>query len=202
MSVPHALLALLSEKPKYGLRLQSEFEARTGQVWPLNVGQVYTTLQRLERDGLIESDGDGDGDGDGERSQKQKRYRITSAGAEALAEWLRRPPELVPPPRDELVIKMLVALQVPGIEIHDLLQVHRRHVIEVMQRYTRIKAGAAEDDVPLALVADAELFRLEAIVRWLDAAEVRLKQLPATTPTPATEVSVSPESIPATEVSR
>ena len=56
MSVRHALLALLSEGPKYGLQLRQEFEARTGQVWPLNVGQVYTTLQRLERDGLVESD--------------------------------------------------------------------------------------------------------------------------------------------------
>ena len=138
--------------------------------------------------------------GEGERSQKQKRYRITSAGARELADWLRTPPELVPPPRDELVIKVLVALQVPGIDVHEILQVHRRHVIEVMQRYTRIKAAAAEDDVPLALVADAELFRLEAIVRWLDAADVRLKQLPPSRapsrggparaePTPAMEVS-------------
>jgi DNA-binding PadR family transcriptional regulator len=173
MSVPHALLALLSEEPKYGLRLQNEFESRTGEVWPLNVGQVYTTLQRLERDGLVATDGEG------ERSQKQKRYRITSAGAQELADWLRTPPELVPPPRHELVIKVLVALQFPRIDVHELLQVHRRHVIEVMQRYTRIKAEAAEDDVPLALVADAELFRLEAIVRWLDATDVRLKQLPS-----------------------
>ncbi len=73
MSVPHALLALLSEGPKYGLRLQNEFESRTGEVWPLNVGQVYTTLQRLERDGLVETD-------DGEDERSRKRYRITSAG--------------------------------------------------------------------------------------------------------------------------
>jgi DNA-binding PadR family transcriptional regulator len=171
MSVPHALLALLSDEPKYGLRLQTEFEARTGAVWPLNVGQVYTTLQRLERDGLVEATGEG------ERSQKQ--YRITPAGAHELADWLRTPPELVPPPRDELVIKVLVALQVPGIDIHEILQVHRRHVIEAMQRYTRIKAEVAVEDAPLALVADAELFRLEGIVRWLDAADVRLKQLPS-----------------------
>jgi len=58
MSVRHALLALLSEGPKYGLQLRHEFEERTGEVWPLNVGQVYTTLQRLERDGLVESDDD------------------------------------------------------------------------------------------------------------------------------------------------
>jgi DNA-binding PadR family transcriptional regulator len=186
MSVPHALLALLREGPKYGLRLQSEFESRTGEVWPLNVGQVYTTLQRLERDGLVEATGEG------ERSQKQKRYRITPAGARELSDWLRTPPELVPPPRDELVIKVLIALQVPGIVIHELLQVHRRHVIEVMQRYTRIKAEAAEEDVPLALVADAELFRLEAIVRWLDAADVRLKQLPSRAPAPPTDIPLEP----------
>ena len=52
MSVRHALLALLSEGPKYGLQLRKEFEESTGEVWPLNVGQVYTTLQRLERDEL------------------------------------------------------------------------------------------------------------------------------------------------------
>jgi DNA-binding PadR family transcriptional regulator len=184
VSVPHALLALLSDGSKYGLRLQSEFELRTGEVWPLNVGQVYTTLQRLERDGLVESDGEG------ERSRK--RYRITSAGERDLADWLRTPPELVPPPRDELVIKVLVALQIPGIDVGEILQVHRRHVIEVMQRYTHIKAEADEDDVPLALVADAELFRLEGVVRWLDAADVRLKQLPSPTPAPPVDVPLEP----------
>jgi DNA-binding PadR family transcriptional regulator len=173
VSVPHALLALLSEGPKYGLRLQNEFESRTGEVWPLNVGQVYTTLQRLERDGLVETD-----DEEGERSQK--RYRITSAGGRELADWLRTPPDLVPPPRDELVIKVLVALQVPGTDVHEVLQVHRRHVVETMQRYTQVKAAA--DDVALALVVDAELFRLEAIVHWLDAADVRLKQQPPPSP--------------------
>ena len=188
MSVPHALLALLSDGPKHGLRLQNEFEARTGEVWPLNVGQVYTTLQRLERDGLVESDGDG------ERSQK--RYRLTAAGAEELSDWLRTPPELVPPPRDELVIKVLVALQIPGIDVHEILQAHRRHAIEVMQRYTRIKAEAAEDHVPLTLVADAELFRLEAIVRWLDAADVRVRRMSARAVPEPTEEPAPPLEVP------
>ena len=192
MSVPYALLALLSEGPKYGLRLQSEFEARTGEVWPLNVGQVYTTLQRLERDGLVETS-----DGESERSRKQ--YRITSAGDRELAEWLRTPSALVPPPRDELVIKVLVALQVPGTDIREILQVHRRHAIEVMQRYTQIKASAGESDVALALVADAEVFRLEAIVRWLDAADVRVTRLPSSPP--AVVVDPSPNPAPAVEVS-
>jgi DNA-binding PadR family transcriptional regulator len=181
MSVPHAILALLSEGPKYGLQLQDEFESRTGEVWPLNVGQVYTTLQRLERDGLVEAD-----DGVGERSQK--RYRITTGGARELADWLRTPPGLVPPPRDELVIKVLIAVHLPGVDVHEILQAHRRQVVEVMQRYTHVKAEAAEDDVGLALVVDAEIFRLEAIVRWLDAADVRLKQMPHLAPAQIAEV--------------
>jgi DNA-binding PadR family transcriptional regulator len=180
VSVPHALLALLSEGPKHGMRLQNEFEARTGEVWPLNVGQVYTTLQRLERDGLVENE-------DGESAGSRKRYRITSRGDRELAEWLRTPTELVPPPRDELVIKVLVALQVPGTDVQEILQVHRRHVIETMQRYTQVKAAAAEDETALALVADAELFRLEAIVRWLDAADVRLKWRPIPAPAPVAD---------------
>ena len=169
MSVRHALLALLSEGPKYGLQLREEFEARTGEVWPLNVGQVYTTLQRLERDGLVESDGDG-------QDGPQKGFRITAAGAEELTEWLRTPSDMSSPPRDELVMKVLVALRVPGTNVREVIQVHRRYLVELMQQWTRIKETEAESDMNLALVVDAELFRLDAVVRWLDAADGRIKR--------------------------
>jgi DNA-binding PadR family transcriptional regulator len=175
VSVRHALLALLSEGPKYGLQLRQEFEAKTGEVWPLNVGQVYTTLQRLERDGLVESD-------DSEMEGPQKTFHLTEDGAGELHEWLRTPAADDAPPRDELVIKVLVALTVPGVEVHEVLQVHRRHLLQLMQRYTRLKQDAAADDVGLALVADAEIFRLEAVIRWLDAADVRLKRFPVQGP--------------------
>jgi DNA-binding PadR family transcriptional regulator len=189
VSVRHALLALLSEGPKYGLRLQQEFEERTGEVWPLNVGQVYITLQRLERDELVESDGEG-----GTGPQK-KRFTITQAGRDELAGWLSTPAGDVPPPRDELVIKVLISLRVPGADVHDIVQVHRRHMIELMQRYWHLKAEAADDDIGLALIADAELFRLEGIVRWLDAADTRLKLRPAPDPAgppAAAEVPAAP----------
>ncbi|MCW2911007.1 MAG: transcriptional regulator, PadR-like family [Actinomycetia bacterium] len=178
VSVRHALLALLSEGPKYGLQLREEFEARTGEVWPLNVGQVYTTLQRLERDGLAESDDDGD---DG----PQKGFRITPDGAAELAGWLRTPPDLASPPRDELVMKVLVALRVPGTDVHQVIQVHRRYLVELMQQWTRIKEAEAETDLGLALVVDAELFRLDAVIRWLDTAEGRLKRAGADPPPPS-----------------
>jgi DNA-binding PadR family transcriptional regulator len=177
MSVRHALLALLSEGPKYGLQLRQEFEARTGEVWPLNVGQVYTTLQRLERDGLVESEGGDAG--------PQKGYRITEPGSRELMAWLQTPLDDAQPPRDELLIKVLVAVQVPGVDVGGVIQVHRRHLVEVMQRYTALKADAADDDVALALVVDAELFRVEAAIRWLDTAEVRLAAGRPVAPPPA-----------------
>jgi hypothetical protein len=62
------------------------------------------------------------------------------------------------------------------------VQTHRRHMIELMQRYSHLKMEAAEDDIGLALVADAELFRLDAIVRWLDAADIRLRLHPPPEP--------------------
>ena len=172
MSVRHALLALLSEGPKYGLQLREEFEAGTGEVWPLNVGQVYTTLQRLERDGLVESDNGAD-------EGPQKGFRITSGGAAELAAWLHTPPDLSSPPRDELVMKVLVALRVPGVDVHDVIQVHRRYLVELMQQWTRLKEDEADFDLGLALVVDAELFRLDSVIRWLDAADGRLKRAAA-----------------------
>jgi len=170
MSVRHAMLALLSERPKYGLQLREEFEAHTGDVWPLNVGQVYTTLQRLERDGLIAAAAEDGGD------STQKCYGITKDGARELARWLRTPPDLSAPPRDELVMKVLVALRVPGTDVRDVIQAHRRHVVELMQQWTRIKEDGGEGDLSLALAVDAELFRLDAVVRWLDAAESRIRR--------------------------
>ncbi len=183
MSVRHALLGLLSEEPKYGHQLRQEFEERTGDVWPLNVGQVYTTLQRLERDGLIESD---EADSEG----PQKRFRITAAGTNELAQWLDTPSDLTVPPRDELVIKVLVALELPDVDVQEVLQVHRRYLVELMQQWTRLKEDEGQYDLPLALVVDAELFRLDAVVRWLDAVEGRMKRMSLKPPAGGVEYPV------------
>jgi DNA-binding PadR family transcriptional regulator len=194
MSVRHALLALLSEGPKYGLQLRHEFEERTGEVWPLNVGQVYTTLQRLERDGLIQSDDEGE-------AGPQKSFRLTADGGAELDAWLRTPPDLSSPPRDELVIKVLVASRVPGVDVHDVVQTHRRHIVELMQEWTRVKRDAGPDEVSVALVVDAELFRLDSVMRWLDAADARLRRAsPAHMPVaPSSRHSALPDPTPARE---
>jgi DNA-binding PadR family transcriptional regulator len=185
------MLALLSEGPKYGTQLRDEFESRTGEVWPLNVGQVYTTLQRLERDGLIATAPDAETDEEG----TQKPYRITGEGAAELARWLRTPPDLSTPPRDELVMKVLVALRVPGTDVRDVIQAHRRYLVELMQRWTRIKEDDAGEDLNMLLAVDAELFRLHAVVSWLDAAEVRIaRSRPAGAPGTASAEQAAPAS--------
>jgi len=169
MSIRHSLLALLSEGPKYGFQLRQEFETSTGDVWPLNVGQVYTTLDRLERDGLAESD-------DLDADERQRNFRITGDGKEELARWLRTPPDLTQPPRDELVIKVLVASRLPDVDVYDVIQVHRRYLVQLMQQWTRLKEDEAHFDLAFALAVDAELFRLDSVVRWLDAADGRLRR--------------------------
>jgi DNA-binding PadR family transcriptional regulator len=169
VSVRHALLGLLSGGPKYGMQLRQEFEAGTGEAWPLNVGQVYATLQRLDRDGLVSSEPGGD---DG----PQQIYRITEDGVAELQRWLRTPPEASTPPRDELVIKVLVALRVAAANVAEVVQVHRRHLVELMQQYTRLKEELTDADVALGIVVDAELFRLDGVIRWLDAADGRIRR--------------------------
>src|SRR4051812_22167366 len=184
MSIRHALLALLSEGPKYGLQLREEFEARTGEVWPLNVGQVYTTLQRLERDGLIESDDDAD-------PGPQKSYQLTTDGRAELAAWLRTPPDLSSPPRDELVIKVLVATRVPGVDVHDVVQTHRRHIVELRRGGAGEKGDAGREELTLARAVAGELSRLASVTRCLEPADARLRGA-GTPPTPPAVPDHSP----------
>src|SRR3982751_5358138 len=103
MAVREGLLALLEEGPRHGYQLKSEFESATGGVWPLNVGQVYTTLDRLERDGLVAQATSATGGA-------QKRYELPAAGREELSAWWSLVPADEPPPRDELMLKVLFAI--------------------------------------------------------------------------------------------
>ncbi|MGA4865599.1 PadR family transcriptional regulator [Streptomyces lavendulocolor] len=184
MSIRHGLLALLERGPRYGSQLRTEFESRTGSTWPLNVGQVYTTLSRLERDGLVEQDGE---DGAG-----HALYTITEAGRAELKLWFEKPVDRTSPARDELAIKLAMAVGAPGVDIRDVIQSQRRHTVKAMQDYTRLKAQALtalesgaereRDDVAWLLVLEQLIFQTEAEARWLDHCEARLIRLSATAP--------------------
>ena len=90
-------------------------------------------------------------------------------------------------------MKVLVALRVPGVDVHEVIQVHRRYLVELMQQWTRLKEDEAEYDLSLALVVDAELFRLDSVIRWLDSADGRLKRAAADA---ATAVPAAPQPAP------
>ncbi len=152
----------------YGYQLRTEFETRTGGTWPLNVGQVYTTLSRLERDGLVEPGGE---DGD-----KHVFYRCTEAGTAELREWFERPVDAEGRPRDELAIKLALAVGLPGVDVPAVLQRQRTHTLRTLRDYTRLKADVAESDLAWQLVLDSLIFRAEAEVRWLDHCEARLER--------------------------
>jgi DNA-binding PadR family transcriptional regulator len=175
MSVKFGLLALLADAPAHGYELKTAFERRTGGSWAINIGQVYTTLQRLERDGLVT-----ELPSDGERHD----YRITTTGSEALEGWFRSPVIAEAPPRDELTIKVLLAVAAGDLDVTVILQRQRRASVEQLQAYTRRKAQADPDhDVAFLIVLDALIFRTEAEIRWLDASEARIRSLSARTGT-------------------
>ena len=168
MSVKQALLALLEQGPMYGYQLRVEFENRTGSTWPLNVGQVYTTLNRLERDGFVE--------GEGVDDEGHVVYRITAPGREEVATWFTTPVERTQPPRDELAIKLALAVTSPGVDVGTVIQQQRGATMAALQDYTRLKKQAGPDDLAWSLVLDSLVFAAEAEIRWLDHCEARLRR--------------------------
>lgn len=183
VSIKHSLLALLEQGPMYGYQLRSEFEQRTGSTWPLNVGQVYQTLSRLERDRLVEvvetEDETGEQpDGAGER---QVSYRITETGRAEVQAWFATPVPRTQPPRDELAIKLALAVTIPGVDIGRLVQQQRTATMAALQEHTRTKRAHSEEPgsvegLALGLVLDSLIFDAEAEIRWLDHCESRLRR--------------------------
>lgn len=188
MSIRHGLLALLERGPSHGYQLRAEFDAATGETWPLNVGQVYTTLDRLERDGLVAQDGPPDADG-------RIAYRITEAGRDAVRTWFTSPVLRQGAPRDELAIKLALAVTTPGVDVVALVQTQRRATITSLQELTRLKVRATDEtDLAWSLVLDALVYRAEAEVRWLDHCETRVARAAARRPdaAPVTPAPAAP----------
>ncbi len=168
MSIPNTILALLAEKPAHGYALKTRFENSTAEAWPLNVGQVYTTLGRLERDGLVEPKSETD---------DEQIWKITAAGRKALNNWFKTPVLGSPPSRNELSIKILIAVTAQRRDVGDIIQTQRTATMEQLQRYTRHKKDAhPEKELPWLLALDALILKAEADIRWLDLCETRIKQ--------------------------
>jgi len=174
VSVRQSLLAILDQGPCYGYQLRAEFDRRTGSTWPLNVGQIYNTLERLERDGLVER---GDADSHG-----HVYWQITDAGSAEVAQWLSSPVVRTQATRDELAIKLAVAATLPGVDVAAVIQAQRRASLSHLQGLQRAKYSGGDPEGPAelawSLMADSMIFAAEAEVRWLDHTEQRLAQRP------------------------
>ena len=166
MSVRYSLLAILDSGPRHGYGLKSEFEAATGNVWPLNVGQVYSTLSRLERDGLVLA---------GEEDDGQKIYRISDEGRRDLQHWYETPVEREVVPRQELAIKLVFAMRSAPEKVRKVVQQQRKATMGSLQEFTRLKVAAEEDgDLAWLMMLDALIFQADAEGRWLELCEARL----------------------------
>lgn len=151
----------------HGYQLRVAFEESTGGTWPLNIGQVYTTLSRLERDGLVRPLA--------KSEEGQRPYAITDAGRAELATWFATPISRTDRPRSELAIKLALALTTPGVDVPAVVQAQRSATMRTLQEYTRLKARAeGPADLAWLLILDAMLFQAEAEVRWLDNCEASL----------------------------
>ena len=177
MSVRQGMLALLATGPMYGAQLRTEFERRTGGTWPLNVGQVYQTLTRLERDGLVAAAGEPDDEG-------RIAYRLTDAGLAEVDSWWTSPVDRTSTPRDELVIKLALAVTVGGVDIPRIVQTQRTSTMRHLQELTRLKrnpdpAVDPSADLTWKLVLENHIYAAEAEVRWLDHVEAAVAKAAA-----------------------
>lgn len=175
LSVKHAILGFLARSPRHGYELKSEFDLLTGGLWDLNIGQVYSTLERMCKDGLVELQEGDDG------SDDRKVYRVTEAGLKELELWLERPPLKARPLRDEVLIRLGLLLMRQPARALDLIDSQRRIYHLQMANLTRQKLAMKEPPGPerlrRELVLDAAMAHAETDLRWLDTCEQKIRLL-------------------------
>ncbi|WP_089009560.1 PadR family transcriptional regulator [Micromonospora viridifaciens] len=168
MSIGHTFLGLLESSPRHGYDLKRAYDERFGQARPLHFGQVYSTLSRLLRNGLVEVDSVEPGEG-----PERKRYAITEAGVTDVQRWLSQPEKPEPYLQSVLYTKVVLAL-LTGRPAADLLDTQRAEHLRLMRELTRRKTHG---DLADQLICDHALFHLEADLRWLELTAARLDEL-------------------------
>lgn len=168
MSIGHTLLGLLESGPCHGYDLKRSFDERFGRDRTLAYGQVYSTMSRLLKNGLVEIDGLESGGG-----PERKRYAITDAGVTDVEQWLGRPETPEPYLQSTLYTKVVLAL-LTGRDAADILDTQRAEHLTMMRELTRRKI---DGDLSDRLICDHALFHLEADLRWLELTAARLGEL-------------------------
>ena len=197
MAIREALLALLERGPASAYQLKKDFDRTIGLTWPLNMGQVSTTLQRLNRDGLIEETAPTtSGSNDVGTAAAAPLWRLTNSGAQELDRWWRSPITPEQRGRDELVMKLAVAVEIPGLDVSELIQ-HQRHALQqLLHDITRLRRQTPPTELATRLVLDHHIFITEAELRWLDTVDgtqlrAQLAQHPVSVPLTASSAALT-----------
>jgi DNA-binding PadR family transcriptional regulator len=169
MSVSFALMGLQESGPRHGYDLKRSYDEAFGRDRALHYGQVYSTMARLLKNGLVEVESE---PGDG---PDRKRYAITDAGITDVAEWISRPEQPEPYLQSTLYTKVVLALMT-GRDAAEVLDTQRAEHLRLMRSLTRRKLGG---DLADELICDHALFHLEADLRWLELTAARLDRLAA-----------------------
>jgi DNA-binding PadR family transcriptional regulator len=175
MSVRYAILGLLAQKPRHGYELRAAFEAFVGgdANWDVKPSQIYTTLERLEEAGLVERSSDlGEGD-----EPSRRVYAVTGSGHAALKEWFAQG---VTPDhqRDEFFVKLMTALVSGEGKLDRIIQTQRAHLFQDLHAATSLRDSYnPRTEMAQILLLDKAVMHLEADLRWLDMAEMRLEEV-------------------------
>lgn len=170
MSAAQTFLGLLEAGPRHGYDLKQVYDESFGRDRPMHYGQVYATLARLLKNGLVTVDGVESGDG-----PERKRYAITEAGVTDVERWLSEPEKPEPYLQSRLYAKVILALMTDR-DANALLDSQRAEHLRLMRELTRRKAAG---DLSDQLICDHALFHLEADIRWLELTAARLESLRA-----------------------
>jgi len=175
MSVKYAMLGILAEKDLHGYELKSSFDEKVGEFWSLNYGQIYTTLDRLEKEELVTHDRQTQ-----DRRPDRKIFSITRKGRKELDEWLSTPVSRVRALRDEFFIKLVFMDRNNPAPVLDLIEKQKALYLKQMNRLTHQKVELkkkpkAPDALTTELLMDAGLFHAEADIKWLSLCEAKIK---------------------------
>jgi DNA-binding PadR family transcriptional regulator len=162
----------------HGYDVRRELESELGSEWSVNYGQVYTTLERLVRDGLVvQSDTVVGAD-----APDRKLYTVTPAGRTALKQWFLTPVTAGEANRDELFAKLLLGLT-SDVEVSDIIQTQRKSELRRIAGLTALKECMDPAlDLPEVLQVDLQILRTEAVIHWLDIAESKIARTAAADP--------------------
>jgi len=176
VSIKYALLGILAEKVMHGYELKSRFDEKVGEFWSLNFGQIYSTLDRLEKEGLVSHDREVQ-----DRRPDRKVFSITPDGRAELALWLSTPVSKVRALRDEFFIKLVFHDKNNPGPILELIERQKVLYLKQMNQHTRRKLALKKEGQDLEaltaeLLIDAGLFHAEADIKWLTLCEAKLKE--------------------------